>query len=222
MLRLRIYLLLFILVLLNACVTINVYFPAAAAEKAADQIIDKVWGTGRESGDQSEPLPEEDRSEKEKPSNSTLFYGPQAIVLSVDQSLWSNLSLNLINFFISSAYAGPNLEISTPAIQALQTRMTERHQLLESLYHKGAIGLTYDGLIALRHLRKVPLKMRSDVTRWISEENEDRLSLYRQIAVANGHPEWAADIQTTFASRWIERALSGWWYQNKKGQWQQR
>jgi hypothetical protein len=31
------------LLLLGACVTINVYFPAAAAEKAADKIIDEVW-----------------------------------------------------------------------------------------------------------------------------------------------------------------------------------
>ena len=29
--------------ILSACVTINIYFPAAAAEKAADQIIDEVW-----------------------------------------------------------------------------------------------------------------------------------------------------------------------------------
>jgi hypothetical protein len=28
---------------LAACVTINIYFPAAAAEKAADRIIDEVW-----------------------------------------------------------------------------------------------------------------------------------------------------------------------------------
>lgn len=28
---------------LVACVTINIYFPAAAAEKAADRIIDEVW-----------------------------------------------------------------------------------------------------------------------------------------------------------------------------------
>ncbi|MDD3675350.1 hypothetical protein CGK74_11325 [Thauera propionica] len=27
----------------TACVTINIYFPAAAAEKAADRIIDEVW-----------------------------------------------------------------------------------------------------------------------------------------------------------------------------------
>lgn len=29
--------------LLGGCVTINIYFPAAAAEKAADKIIGEVW-----------------------------------------------------------------------------------------------------------------------------------------------------------------------------------
>ena len=28
---------------MQGCVTINIYFPAAAAEKAADKIIDEVW-----------------------------------------------------------------------------------------------------------------------------------------------------------------------------------
>ncbi len=28
---------------LTACVTINIYFPAAAAQEAADKIIDDVW-----------------------------------------------------------------------------------------------------------------------------------------------------------------------------------
>jgi len=31
------------MLMLSACVTINIYFPAAAAEKAADKIIDDVW-----------------------------------------------------------------------------------------------------------------------------------------------------------------------------------
>ena len=30
-------------IFLTACVTINIYFPAAAAEKAADKIINEVW-----------------------------------------------------------------------------------------------------------------------------------------------------------------------------------
>ena len=33
---------------LSACVTINIYFPAAAAEKAADKIIDEVWQLNQE------------------------------------------------------------------------------------------------------------------------------------------------------------------------------
>ena len=33
---------------LSACVTINIYFPAAAAEKAADKIIDEVWQTQKD------------------------------------------------------------------------------------------------------------------------------------------------------------------------------
>ena len=28
---------------LTTCVTINIYFPAAAAEKAAEKIVDEVW-----------------------------------------------------------------------------------------------------------------------------------------------------------------------------------
>jgi hypothetical protein len=38
--------------ILSTCVTINIYFPAAAAEKAADKIIDEVWQMqGKPSGD---------------------------------------------------------------------------------------------------------------------------------------------------------------------------
>jgi len=35
---------------LSACVTINIYFPAAAAEKAADKIIEEVWKQTDEPG----------------------------------------------------------------------------------------------------------------------------------------------------------------------------
>jgi hypothetical protein len=31
---------------MSGCITINIYFPAAAAEKAADRIIDEVLGKG--------------------------------------------------------------------------------------------------------------------------------------------------------------------------------
>ena len=39
----------------SACVTINIYFPAAAAEKAADRIIDEVWQTRENQPPQAAP-----------------------------------------------------------------------------------------------------------------------------------------------------------------------
>ena len=46
--------------ILSACVTINIYFPAAAAEKAADKIIDEVWQLkqGQEGADKSSSKPD--------------------------------------------------------------------------------------------------------------------------------------------------------------------
>jgi len=35
---------------LAGCVTINIYFPAAAAEQAADKIIDEVWQLDQKRG----------------------------------------------------------------------------------------------------------------------------------------------------------------------------
>lgn len=40
---------------LTACVTINIYFPAAAAEKAADAIIDNVWQLQKEGSNGAAP-----------------------------------------------------------------------------------------------------------------------------------------------------------------------
>jgi hypothetical protein len=43
--------------LLAGCVTINIYFPAAAAEKAADRIIDEVWQAQQEGRPKPEAAP---------------------------------------------------------------------------------------------------------------------------------------------------------------------
>ncbi|SMB27660.1 conserved exported protein of unknown function [Sterolibacterium denitrificans] len=43
--------------LLAACVTINIYFPAAAAEKMADKIIDEVWQAQKEGASKPQAAP---------------------------------------------------------------------------------------------------------------------------------------------------------------------
>ena len=112
-----------------------------------------------------------------------------------------------------------NLEINTPAIAALQRSMQQRHSQLASLYNSGAVGFTRDGNVALRDAKAVPLAQRQQVNALIASENQDRAALYREIARANGHPEWENDIRATFAQRWVSRAQRGWYYQNASGAW---
>jgi len=44
---------------LSACVTINIYFPAAAAEKAADRIIDDIYDAKQGAAKPAAPAPVE-------------------------------------------------------------------------------------------------------------------------------------------------------------------
>ena len=119
----------------------------------------------------------------------------------------------------AAGWAQANLEINTPAIQALQSSLAARYDALRSFYDSGAIGLTRDGLVTVRDAGAVPLPQRQTANRLVAEQNRDLVALYREIARANGHPEWEREIQTTFGQRWIAKAQPGWYYQNAAGQW---
>jgi uncharacterized protein YdbL (DUF1318 family) len=182
---------------LAACVTINVYFPAAAAEKAADRIIEDVWGKDAKGNEQS-----------------ALPAGEQGVLLAAVRGA--------LEFVIPAANAQADLDVSTPAIRSLTASMESRHGQLEKYYASGAVGLTADGLVEIRDANTVPLAERNAVRKLVSDENGDRNSLYREIAAGNGHPEWETDIRNTFASRWIAKARGGWWYRNAAGNWVQK
>ena len=174
---------------LAACVTINVYFPAAEAQEAAAEFVDKVIG---------------DDARKDEP---TPVKPPQA-------SLQPRFTL--LSFVLSDAQAQTvDITIRTPAIQAIQARMAARFQdSLEAHFDSGALGFGSDGLIVVRDASKIALKDRVGVNQLVSEDNRDRKAVYREIAVANGHPEWEAQIRDTFAKQWIASAHAGWWYQD--------
>jgi uncharacterized protein len=120
------------------------------------------------------------------------------------------------------SHAVADLEANTPAIARLKQSMQQRHSQLVSHYNSGAIGLTRDGLIALRDANAVPLAARQSVSTLVAAENQDRNALYKEIARANNHPEWESDIRATFSKRWISLARSGWWYQQADGSWQKK
>lgn len=117
------------------------------------------------------------------------------------------------------AIAAADLEINTPAIAALQSSMQARHGDLAAYYASGAVGLTRDGLVAVRDANAVPLKDRQAINALVAAENKDRKALYKEIASANGHPEWEEEVRGTFAQRWVQKAQGGWWYQDANGSW---
>ncbi|MCC6610934.1 MAG: YdbL family protein [Burkholderiales bacterium] len=124
--------------------------------------------------------------------------------------------------FAGHAAAQANLDIDTPAIRSLTASMQQRHAQLAPLYASGAVGITRDGLVALRDAGAVPLAQRAQVNALVAAENQDRLALYREIARANGHPEWESDIRAKFGERWIARASAGWWVQDPGGNWRKK
>jgi uncharacterized protein len=117
------------------------------------------------------------------------------------------------------AAAQANLEINTPAIEKLRASLRNYFGELKPYLVNGSIGLTNDGLLALRDANGIPLAQRQRINTLIAADNDDRIALYREIARANGKPEWEADIHATFAQRWIDRAPSGWYYQSPAGTW---
>ena len=192
--------------LLTACVTINVYFPAAEAKEAAKEFVEKVIG---------DEMPDAKPAPKEGTPG-----GGSASLHKPDRGFdW----LALVG--IGTAYAQENADISikTPAIQAIQGRMATRFKSqLQAGFDAGALGLTRDGMVELRDASKLALKDRVATTQAVADDNRDRKAVYREVAVANGHAEWEAKIRETFAQQWIDSAHSGWWYQDKGGSWKQK
>lgn len=137
---------------------------------------------------------------------------------------WRKLLLlpYLLLALAGGAMAQGNLEINTPAITQLSNAMQSRFAQLSPLFAAGAIGLANDGTVRLRDANAVPLARRQAVTALIAAENADRAALYREIARANGKPEWEQDIRATFAQRWVDKAQPGWWVQSPGGEWRRK
>jgi uncharacterized protein YdbL (DUF1318 family) len=197
-------------VLLAGCVTINVYFPAAAAQKAADQIIGNIMGPAAP-----------DESAQPAPASSV----PPASS-SDDPLPGEPLAMRVLDMVIPAANAAPaksDLDIRTPAIEAIEGRMRQRFRgTLKALLVSGAVGFAHNGDVAIRDASKIPLAQRSEAKQAVAAENADRAELYKQIAIANGHPEWATRMREEFARRWIAMARPGWYVQDASGNWKRK
>jgi uncharacterized protein YdbL (DUF1318 family) len=189
--------------LFAACVTINVYFPAAAADKAADQFINDVTKGASGTPPQSNYAP--------------ALEEPNLLVAAIGEVLYA---------LVPAAHAQDAeaaLNVSSPAVTRIKSSMAARFGELEKFFASGAIGLTKDGLVDVRDLNAVALPDRATVKRLVSEDNADRTQLYAEIAKASNHPEWEGDIRKAFARRWVATgAKPGWYYQDDGGAWKQK
>lgn len=192
----------------TACVTINVYFPAAQAEKAADRIINEVWG------------PEGRPPQGAEPQGSLA----EPAVGGLPVNAVRLAAVHVLDLLIprAAAQAPKDFDIETPQIRSLTASMGARHPQLRPFYESGAVGLTSDGLVDIRDRNLVPLADRNRVRQLVEAENRDRNALYTAIAQANGQPEWEDEIRQTFAQRWISKAGSGWYYRTSGGDWKQK
>jgi len=181
---------------LTACVTVNIYFPAAAVQRAADRIVEETWGEPGKGGT------------KETPKNGAFLPGkPYAFT-----------------GFTREAFAQEaDINVSNPAIRALKESIRARSDSIKPFMDKGSVGINRDGLLVVRTTEGLNLKERAGVQQLVEAENRDREALYAEIAKANNFPkEQVVDIKRIFAKSWTDQARSGWWIEDMQGSWRKK
>lgn len=182
--------------ILSACVTVNIYFPAAAVERAADEIVRETWG-----GPQSPPAKVQPQSRRPP----EFFHG----------AAFS---------FVSQAWAqDADFDVANPAIRGLRDSIKRRSGAIKPYMDKGNVGINQEGLLTIRSSEGLSLKERAEIQQLVDAENRDRERLYSEIAKANNlSPDAVAKIRRIFAKRWIGQAQAGWWIQDDQGGWQRK
>jgi len=178
------------------CVTINIYFPEAQAEQAADRIIDKVRGAGDDA------------------KTSSILDAPAVL---------ARIAYSVGNAILPAARAEQaDFDASSPGKRALEESLQARFAKLKPYFDNGAVGLTAEGLVDFRDRNLVPLASRNEVRQWVADQNADWEAMYREIARINAHPDWVDNIRRVFAERWVAKADPGWYYRDAGGIWKRK
>jgi len=183
---------LFFTIFFIACVTVNIYFPAAKVEKAAEEIVKEVR--------QQSPKNEQKLKKEEKSSPESELHKWQ---------------------FVNCAYAQEGvLQVSTASIRALKASIKKRFPNLVSYFQRGIIGENNRGLLEIKSWQGVSLAKRAKVKQLVEAENKDRMSLYQEVAKNMGiDPSQLGKVQKIFAKQWQKTAPSGTWIQTEEGKW---
>ena len=180
--------------LVTACVTVNIYFPAEAVRRAADEIVEDVYES-----DDATSLPV-------MLTTAWAEFHPGAV---------------LTGIFVETALAQDvDININTPAISAIRSSLEARAPQLRSYYAGGNIGITNRGYLEIRSMTGLDVKSQANLKGLVDADNSDRRNLYYEIAVANSFgSEAVPQIETLFADSWRTKASPGWVIQNNDGSW---
>ena len=178
-------------VLAVACVTVNIYFPAAEVEKTAQEIVSDVYGS--------------DQSTAPAGDSSSLtvwlaeLLGPRA------------------------AHAQSATSVSNAAIRGLKQQIAANHQQLLPFYQRGNVGITNQGMLAVRDTGGLGVADVGKLRRLVVGDNQARTQLYSEVAKAlNVESSQIPRIQSIFAEEWQSKAGGGWWVQAPNGQWRKK
>ena len=177
----------------GACVTVNLYFPTAEVQKAADQIVEEVH---------------EGKQEQSPAGGSSLLRGLGSALAWIGPAE------------ARAQDRKADIEVSTPAIRALKQQMKARFPELSAFFHGGSLGESNMGLLEARDTQSLSLGDRARLRRLLEAENADRMGLYKEIARANNFAEEQVEtIQKLFANSWRSQAEAGTWIQDDRGAW---
>jgi len=181
------------------CVTVNVYFPAAEVERAADVIVREI-------------RPEGVAPPVEAPSPGAA--GP---------SLHATLAALLWAAPAQAAEGGIDMEIDTPLLRKIRASLKARYASLLPYYEKGIIGEVWNGEAAIRSLDGVERQEVGKVRTLAADEVRDRKAMYAEIARANGiDASRVPEIGRIFGKKFIEKLRPGFWYRDAKDVWRRR
>ena len=169
-----------------ACVTINIYFPAEKVESVAGEIVSEVRGQKPENqdGDKEKDNSKEEESAKEKEKSSLRF----DTLLALGDSI---------------AWADEVTTVSNPTIRALKAAMKNRYPVMKPFYQKGMLREGNDGYVSLGSTSGLGLKERRDLNNLVEAENKDRETLYLEVAKAlNIDPSQVNRVAEIFAKDW--------------------
>jgi len=145
------------------------------------------------------------------------------LIFTTQQRIASTLVLLLCSWTpFALAQTEANLEIVSPSIAVIKKSIAGRLPALKPRFESLSIGLTRDGLIKIMQPDNIHPVERRSVEILVEDDNKDRATLYREIARANGRPDWESELKRTFGERWIYRAPAGWMIEDAPGVWKKK